>query len=72
MSNYTVYFTSVASASARVEADDYEEAIDSAWDEMPGSLCHQCAHWIEFSGEWEPDIVIDAETGDTVWEAKKR
>lgn len=72
MSNYTVYFTSVASASAKAEADDYEGAIDSAWDKLPGSLCHQCSRKVELSGEWEPDIVVDAETDETVWEAKKR
>ena len=70
MSEFDVYFRQVASASARkVEAEDYDEAIELAWDKLPGSLCHQCACEVELAGEWEPDAVVDAD-GKTVREER--
>lgn len=69
--SYTVYFTQIASASVRnVEAEDSEDAIDQAWDQLPLSICHQCASKVELAGEWEPDAVVDAD-GNTVWENKR-
>ena len=38
MTEYTVYFSQSAEAIIRVEADDPDEAIDKAWDALPGSL----------------------------------
>ncbi|AEJ94154.1 hypothetical protein THIBAULT_54 [Mycobacterium phage Thibault] len=72
MNEYTVWFAqAVGTVVKRVEAEDYSEAIDRAWDELPGSLCHQCARDFDLAGEWEPDAVEDAE-GNIVWEEKRR
>lgn len=69
MSKFTVHFTTVASTTVTVEADDHDEAIDKACNEVYVSLCHQCAGEADFGGEWEPEAVTD-EAGKTVWEEK--
>lgn len=43
MSTYRVYLVTTASVTMTVEADDPEQAIEEAFQEAPGSLCHQCA-----------------------------
>ncbi|QSM87561.1 hypothetical protein I3U44_17175 [Mycobacteroides abscessus subsp. bolletii] len=70
MSEYTVYFTTVASSPGiTVEADDPEDAINKAWDsdDLPslGSICHQCARAFDLGGEWEPNAVEC--DGKVVW-----
>jgi hypothetical protein len=55
VSTYRFFFTQTASTSVEVEGDDYESALEEAWNNTPGSLCHQCAGHFEMSGEWEPD-----------------
>lgn len=67
--SYTVYFSQSAGTAVRdVEADDAEDAIDKAYDDLPGGLCHQCAARIDLAGDWEPEAVTD--NGKTVWERK--
>jgi hypothetical protein len=66
---YTVHFTTVASTTVQVEADDPDEAIDRAYNEVYVSLCHQCAHEMDLGGEWEAEAVTD-ESGKTLWEEK--
>lgn len=67
MSAYIVHFVTPASTSVRIEADDAEEAVDKACDEVYVSLCHQCAGELDLAGEWEPEAVID-EAGELAWE----
>lgn len=62
MAQYTIYFESVAGTTVNVEADDFESALDLAYDRLPSGVCAQCAGWgrddkpgIDLSGEWEPD-----------------
>lgn len=60
MSSYTIYFTSTASTAVTVEADDFETAVELAYEELPGSVCAQCAGWggrpgIDLSDDWEPN-----------------
>ena len=43
-----------ASAGMEVEADNAEEAISKAEEELYPCLCHQCSHEIELSDmDWE-------------------
>lgn len=71
MSEYTVHFIQTASAAiTRVEAEDTDDAIEKAWDRLPGPLCHQCARDVELAGEWEPECVTDSD-GETVWKEKR-
>lgn len=55
MSTYTVCFVSTASTTVDVEADDPDEAIDKACQEVYVSICHQCNRNFELSGDWEPE-----------------
>lgn len=61
MSSYTFYFTTVMSASVTVEAEDAEEALDLAYEELPPvGLCAQCTGWgqqwnRDTGGDWELD-----------------
>lgn len=62
MSTYRIFFTTTASASAEVEADSLDEAIDQAWDRIPSDVCAQCGGWgsspeysMELGGDWTPD-----------------
>lgn len=53
MATYRIFFITTASTSVEVEADSLEEAIELAYDELPRSLCHQCARTHEMSDEWD-------------------
>jgi predicted Zn-dependent protease with MMP-like domain len=66
---YTVYFTQTASAEVKVEAGDYNDAIERAWEDLPSSLCHHCASQVDLLGDWEPDAVVN-ESGKTVWQER--
>lgn len=71
MPKFTVHFTTTASSSATVEAENYDAAIESAMAELPANVCAQCAGWggsvgIDLGGEWEPESVYDAD-GKQVW-----
>ena len=71
MSAFKVWFSQVASSPCiEVDAEDYEEATDKAWNQLPGSLCHQCAGEVDLSGDWEPCLVEDA-NGNVIWEHKR-
>lgn len=43
MSKFGLYFETAASVYVEVEADDIDEAVDAAYQKLPGGLCHQCA-----------------------------
>ena len=64
VSTYTLYFTQTISTSVTVEADDFDSAVDAAYDSdamPPGSpLCAQCGGWghpwsIDTSDDWVLD-----------------
>lgn len=63
MAIFTLYFTQVMSTSVTVEADDYDSAIDAAYQSenmAPTGVCAQCSGWgqpwsIDTSGDWELD-----------------
>jgi len=74
MPEYTVHFESAAGTSVKVEANSPDEAMELAWDGLPGGVCAQCSGWgnppgIDMSGDWEPIEVVDAD-GNTVWSEK--
>ena len=48
-----IHWTTTASTTTEVEADDLESAIEASWDLLPGSLCHQCSREYEVSDVWE-------------------
>ena len=70
MPKFTVYFETGASASATVEAEDYDEAIDKAHDEINGGLCAYCSGYGQGYGkdigDFEVTEVAD-DDGKTVW-----
>ena len=70
MPKFTAHFQAGASASATVEADDYDEAIDKAHDEITGGLCAYCSGYGQSYGkdigDFEVYEVTD-ESGETVW-----
>ena len=52
MSTYRIFWTTSASTVTEVEADSLDDAIEASFDQLPGSLCHQCARACEMSDEW--------------------
>lgn len=65
MPKYRVYYTTVASISVVVEADDAFSAREAADERFPDpSICAQCSGWgQDYSldlGEWEQD---ESDTG---------
>lgn len=67
--HFTVHFTTEASFSVVVDAEDPDDAMDKAWDSLqsPSSLVY-AGHPLGFdlAGEWEPVAVVNA-TGRDVW-----
>lgn len=55
MAEFTYVFKQSASHVVIVEAATREEGEIAAWDQLPGSLCHQCAADFGMAGEWELD-----------------
>ncbi len=53
MAEYRVYLQATAEMAVRVEAEDETEAIDKAYDELPGGVCAQCSGWRQ---KWNLDI----------------
>lgn len=67
MAEYTIHFTTTVSSSVTVEAADEEEAIEKAYEGLPGSMCAQCSGWgqpwnRDESGEWEVSEVEGPES----------
>jgi hypothetical protein len=68
MPEFTYVFKQTASHVVTVKADTREDGENLAYDELPVSLCHQCAHKYDMAGDWELDeeATEDANTpGDT-------
>lgn len=54
MSEHVFVFAQNATHVVTVEHDgDRDAAEQLAWDELPVSLCHQCAHDFDMAGDWE-------------------
>ena len=75
MSKFKVYFPTGGEIGVTVDAEDYEEAIDKAYDVLPeATLCAQCSGWRrqwsrDESDDKEAAYVFDA-TGKQVWSEK--
>lgn len=56
MKRYRVWFETVASTVIEVEAEDEQDAVDAAYDGVPG-ICAKCNGWGQRAGielgEWE-------------------
>lgn len=53
MTEHVFAFTQTASHVVTINHDGTrEEAEQLAWDRLPVSLCHQCAHDFEMAGDW--------------------
>lgn len=73
MPRFTVHLIQTVSAAVEVEADDYEAAIEAAWQSpgMPGSItvgAFGMGNTVD-GGEWDAWAVSD-ENGDEVWREK--
>jgi hypothetical protein len=56
MTEHIFHFAQTAGHTVVIESDlGRDQALDLAWDKLPGSLCHQCAGEYDMSGEWELD-----------------
>lgn len=71
MPKFIVHHETTSSIVIKVEADNYEDAIEKAWEILPSSVCAQCSGWNEKwsrdEGEYEATAVED-EAGNMVWE----
>lgn len=63
MPEFTYVFKQSASHVVTVDAETREAGENAAWDQLPGSLCHQCASDFGMAGEWELDE--EATEGDS-------
>lgn len=72
MPKFNVHLTQAVSAVVTVEAKDYDEAIDLAYEseDMPGSMCYGAfgQSSVDEDGDWGLVLVTD-ENGDEVWTA---
>lgn len=59
MPEFRVHMSAVASFSITVEADDYDEAIEQAYQEHTPQVCAQCSGWGQ---KWSLDIGESFET----------
>jgi len=65
MSTFRIYFTTGASATVTVEANDLEDAIEKAYDELPSDICAQCSGWGQ---EWSRDLGDEWTVDETAYE----
>lgn len=73
MPKFTVRFEPVASLDVKVEAEDYDEAIDLAYEERP-ELCGNCAgawpgqpHSLELNLDGAEACEVIDESGKSIW-----
>jgi hypothetical protein len=62
MPEFAYHFTQTAGHTVFVDAPTREAGEPEAWDRLPVSLCHACAHEYEMSGDWIPDDKADSES----------
>lgn len=60
MTKYQVAFQNVAMVYITVEANDPEEAIDLAYEQIPYDVCAQCSGWgqdytLDIGDSWDVD-----------------
>lgn len=55
MPEFTYAFKQFAGHFVTIEAESREAGEDAAWEKLPVSLCHQCAHEYDMAGDWELD-----------------
>ena len=70
MTQFTVHFTTTAEIAVKVEAEDYDEAIEKADDLLgsPSTLVYAShPRGFDMAGVWEPDSVFDESTRAQVW-----
>lgn len=53
MPEFRVHMSAVSSFSVTVEADDYDEAIEKAYEEHAPNVCAQCSCWGQ---KWSLDL----------------
>lgn len=71
MAEFRIFFNTTASTSVAVEADDFDTAVDLAWEEVPTNVCAHCSGWgggpgIELAGEWDPDETVYVRDGEFI------
>lgn len=59
MPKFKVRFQPTADLVVRVEAEDYDQAIDKAYEGKPSGICAHCSGWRE-------DFTLDVETQEGV------
>ncbi len=71
MPQFTVRMTQVIDISVKVEAEDYEAAIEASFESGPGGICAQCSGW---GHAWSRDDMgervvesVDDESGTEVY-----
>lgn len=73
MPKFHVHMNAIVSTTLTVEAEDYNEAIEKAYEEGTPGLCAQCSGWGQKHsldlGEFDPELVTD-ENDKVVWEEK--
>lgn len=50
---FRIHWTTTASTTTEVEADDFDSALEASYELLPGSLCHQCAREYDVIDAWE-------------------
>lgn len=74
MPKFIVHLTQTVSCAVEVEADDYDAAIDAAFDspDAPGSITYGAFGRASVDGgDWEVTAVSD-ENGNEVWQERTR
>lgn len=65
MNKYRVTLMAFAETTVSVEAENKEEALELAYDQAPGSLCHYCAGHYEIN-DWLYPGYLDRLTGPNI------
>ena len=66
MPKFKVFMSAVTSFSITVEGNDYDDAIEKAYEERVPDVCAQCSGWgqtwsLDMGEVWETDAVEDAD-----------
>ncbi|MCT9933509.1 hypothetical protein N5079_25170 [Planotetraspora sp. A-T 1434] len=63
MAKYRIRFAGTVTTTVEVEAETREDAIEAAFEDLPGSLCQECAGHYDLD-QGSLDVAIDSETGE--------
>jgi hypothetical protein len=58
MTKYRVFYSTTASTAVEVEADNEEQAIEKADQDVFVRLCHQCSGELDLSDSFDLDEVV--------------